>query len=329
MALLRECLRGVRTLHGENMPPPLCMRSTVSEPGFNSGRIMQTRTPLPGTPQPMHVWKGYRGVALAGDSWGDPKGPLVLLLHGLGQTRHAWRFTGQLLGKAGYHAVAFDARGHGDSDWAPDGDYTRESMVCDLCCLVQALGGKRPILLGASMGGATSLVAVGERYIDASALILVDIVPTTESEGVARIKSFMKQNAEGFVSLEHVAETVNRYRPPTRGSGNLAGLAKNVRLGADGKYHWHWDPLLMARLPVPKDRLVESARRLSLPTLLVRGGHSDVVSEQGVSDFLALCPHSEYINVAGAGHMVAGDRNDTFGEAALDFLQRKVPAAAY
>ena len=326
MGLLRESLESVRSrsergcsAHTPIAPYRVTMASDKHE--------MRHKTVLPGTPRPMHVWTGYRGVKLAGDSWGDPEGPLVLLMHGLGQTRHAWRFTGQMLGKAGYHAVAFDARGHGDSDWARYGDYSRESMVLDLCCLVGALGDRRTTLLGASMGGATSLIAVGENHIDASALILVDIAPTMESDGVARIKTFMKQNAEGFVSLEHVAETIESYRPQARRSTNLEGLAKNVRLGVDGKYYWHWDPLLMTRAPASKERLVESARRLRLPTLLVRGGSSDVVSEQGVSDFLALCPHSEYVNVAGAGHMVAGDRNDAFGQAALDFLKRKVMGA--
>jgi pimeloyl-ACP methyl ester carboxylesterase len=247
------------------------------------------RTPLPGTPEPMHTWAGFGGVQLAGDSWGDGHGPLVLLLHGVGQTRHAWGQTGKMLGAAGYHAVAFDARGHGDSDWAIDGDYTCDAMIRDLHCVIAALGGRQPVLVGASMGGGTSLVAVGEGHLDASALVLVDIAPRME---------------------------------PTR-------VAKNVRLGSDGKYHWHWDPRLIARAAETDERRVEAARRLTLPTLLVSGGHSDVASEQGVQDFLALCPHSEYVNVAGAGHMVAGERNDVFARAALAFLQRALPSGAH
>ena len=108
---------------------------------------------LPGTPKPMHVWKVASGISIAGDSWGDPNGPLVLLQHGGGQTRHAWKGAGETLGAAGYYAIAFDARGHGDSGWAPDGNYGQDGMVQDLKSLVEQLGDRRPVLVGASMGG--------------------------------------------------------------------------------------------------------------------------------------------------------------------------------
>lgn len=283
---------------------------------------------LPGTPTPMHGWDGVGGVRLAGDSWGNPKGPLVLLQHGGGQTRHAWRNVGEILGAAGYHAVAFDARGHGDSDWAPDGLYGQDVMVRDLQLVNQALGGRRPVLVGASMGGGTSLVAVGEDHIDATALIMVDIAPRIEPDGVAHIKAFMAQKPEGFASLEDVAAAIASYQPQRKRSVNLAGLAKNVRLGEDGRYHWHWDPRFMTLtrdLNKRQQRLEACARQLTLPTMLVRGGLSDVLSEAGAQEFLKLCPHGEYVNVSDASHMVAGDRNDVFGSAVIDFLNRTVP----
>ncbi|MFC6946460.1 alpha/beta fold hydrolase [Paraburkholderia dipogonis] len=261
---------------------------------------------------------------------GPSRRPLVVLLHGGGQTRHAWGATGASLGEAGYFAVAYDARGHGDSDWCSDGDYSQDALVRDLGCVVAALGTRRPVLIGASLGGATSLVAIGERRLDASALILVDIVPYTEPSGVARIRTFMQQSPHGFGSLEEVADAISRYRPAQVRTRNLDGLAKNVRLGGDGRYRWHWDPRFLASQVEPHTRhprLAACASHLNLPTLLVRGGTSDVVSEAGVQEFLELCPHSEYVNVAQAGHMVAGDRNDVFGRAAIEFLARKVPVA--
>ncbi|RZL91616.1 MAG: alpha/beta hydrolase [Variovorax sp.] len=288
------------------------------------------RVRLPGTPEPMHFWTGAGGVRIAGDAWGDPSAPLIVLLHGGGQTRHAWRGTGRQLGAAGYCAVAIDARGHGDSDWAPDADYAQHTLVQDLHCVLTALGGARPVLIGASMGGATSLVAVGEGHVDAAALILVDIVPSTEAQGVHRIQSFMRDRTEGFGTLEEVARAIGEYRGQRSGAGDLSGLAKNVRLGGDGRYHWHYDPRY-AMAPrdhaMRRSRLSDCARRLNLPTLLVRGGMSDVVSDEGVQEFLAMAPHAEYVNVAEAGHMVAGDRNDAFGRAATGFLARTVPSA--
>ena len=283
---------------------------------------------LPGTPDPMHRWPGHGGVTLAGDSWGDPDGPLVLLQHGGGQTRHAWKGAGEALGAAGYYAVAFDARGHGDSDWAPDGVYGQDVMVEDLEQVIVALGGRRPVLVGASMGGGTSLLAVGEDHVDATALVLVDIAPRIDLGGVKRIQDFMGQKPEGFENLDEVADAIASYQPHRQRPRNLDGLAKNVRLGEDGRYHWHWDPLFRApqrNLKQRQLRLEACARNLTLPTLLVRGGLSDILSEEGAQSFLEMCPHSEYVNVTGAAHMVAGDRNDVFAGAVIEFLSRAVP----
>ena len=197
---------------------------------------------LPSTPAPTQLWKGHDGITIAGDAWGDPDGPLVILQHGGGQTRHAWKGAGETLGAAGYHAVAFDARGHGDSDWAPDGRYGQDLMVADLEAVVAQLGNHRPVLVGASMGGGTSLVAVGEGHVDATALVLVDIAPRIEPDGVAKIQAFMTARPDGFGSLEEVADAIAAYQPHRQRARNLDGLAKNVRLGEDGRYRWHWDP---------------------------------------------------------------------------------------
>jgi non-heme chloroperoxidase len=279
----------------------------------------------------MHHWDGYGGVTIAGDSWGDPNGQLVVLLHGGGQTRHAWKGAGQRLGAAGYHSVAFDGRGHGDSTWAPDGLYSQDSKVEDLLAVLAALGQPHPVLVGASMGGLSSLVAIGEGRVEALALVLVDIAPHIELAGAERIKAFKDQKSEGFDSLEEVADAISSYQPQRERPKSLDGLAKNVRLGEDGKYHWHWDPKTRAEEYVDYEerekRLTACARNLTLPTLLVRGGLSDVLSEEGAQGFLALCPHSEYVNVTGAAHMVAGDRNDIFANAVIEFLSRTVPVS--
>jgi pimeloyl-ACP methyl ester carboxylesterase len=283
---------------------------------------------IPGTPDPMHKWPLASGITLAGDSWGDENGPLVMLQHGGGQTRHAWKNAGEALGAAGYHAVAFDARGHGDSDWAADGVYNQDAMVEDLRLLTLVLGKPRPVLVGASMGGGTSLVAIGEDRIDATALVLVDIAPKIEPEGVKKIGDFMRHRPDGYDSLEQVAAAIGAYQPHRKPPKDLAGLAKNLRLDDNGKYRWHWDPRFLVG---PRDlekrgaRLEHCAQALKLPVLLVRGGLSDVLSEAGAQAFIESCRHTEYVNITGAGHMVAGDRNDVFGSAVVDFLARTVP----
>jgi pimeloyl-ACP methyl ester carboxylesterase len=290
---------------------------------------MNTLSSLPSTPEPMHRWKGSEGIMLAGDSWGDPKAQSVMLQHGGGQTRHAWKGAGEALAAAGYHAIAFDARGHGDSDWALDGSYGQDVMVEDLQLVVAELEIRRPVLVGASMGGITSLIAIGEKCIDSTALVLVDIASQIEPGGSARAHAFLDSYQGGFASLAEVGEAIASYQPHRSRPLNLDGLAKIVRVGDDGRYYWHWDPRRMRTRNVDlnqrRERLEACARTLTLPTLLVRGALSDVLSEEGAKQFQEICPHTEYVNVEGAAHMVVGDRNDNFLTAVIEFLSRVVP----
>lgn len=287
---------------------------------------------LPGTPEPMYTWKGSGGLEIAGDAWGPKTGRHVFLLHGGGQTRHAWKGAGETLAEAGYRAIAFDARGHGNSGWASNAeDYAGDRMVEDLTTLIAAEGAEKPALVGASMGGGTSLLATGFGHVDASALVLVDIAPQVEPEGVAKIQAFMDQKPDGFDSLEEVAEAISNYQPHRKRPRTLDGLAKNVRLASNGKFVWHWDPKRrQARASASgvnpyRQQLSNAADLLKLPTLLVRGGLSDVLSEEGAQAFLQQCPHAEYVNVRDAAHMVAGDRNDIFADFVVGFLKRVAP----
>jgi len=287
---------------------------------------------LPGTPVPMLTWTGADGLEIAGDAWGNPGRRIVTLLHGGGQTRHAWKNTGETLAAAGYRAIALDARGHGDSGWADNADdYTGEKMVDDLQAVLKAEGAEKPAVAGASMGGGTCLLGVGNGLIDAAALVLVDIAPQVEPEGVAKIQAFMNQKPDGFDSLEEVAEAIANYQPHRKRPRKLDGLAKNVRIGANGKYVWHWDPKRrQARANASgvtpyRERLSLAADKLTVPTLLVRGGLSDVLSEDGAQAFLKQVPHAEYVNVKNAAHMVAGDKNDMFADSVIDFLKRTAP----
>ncbi|MEC7657718.1 MAG: alpha/beta hydrolase, partial [Pseudomonadota bacterium] len=154
-----------------------------------------------------------------------------------------------------------------------------------------------------------------------------DMAPTIERDGQNKIQAFMDQNPDGFESLQEVAEAISNYQPHRKRPRKLDGLAKNVRLAANGKYVWHWDPAFRRNRASGeyRQRLSAAADNLSLPVLLVRGGLSDVLSEEGAQSFLRQCPHAEYVNVANAAHMVAGDRNDIFANAVIEFLLRVAP----
>ncbi|MEN9885820.1 MAG: hypothetical protein RL758_398 [Pseudomonadota bacterium] len=280
---------------------------------------------LPGTPEPMHLWRTATGLRVAADAWGDPAAPLVLLGHGGGQTRHAWRDTARRLSEAGFYAVAYDARGHGDSDWPDDGDYSLDAQISGLRALLDTLGRRKTALIGASMAAEVYLVGLGEGLVDASALVLVDYAPHTQEEGYQRNKAFMQAHANGFKTLNEAAEAIARFRGGARPT-RLDGLAKVLRRRADGRLYWHWDTRLIdwrvREYPSRQARMVDAARHLTLPTLLMRGGKSDVLSQEGAQKFLQLVPHAEYVEIPGAGHMIASDANDSFGHAVADFLRR-------
>ena len=271
------------------------------------------------------------GLNIAADHWGNEDDPLVLLLHGGGQTRHAWKGTGEALAGAGMRTYSLDARGHGDSDWSATGAYEQDAMVSDLVAVTEALNDPQPVLVGASMGGGVALCAVGEDRVDARALVLVDMAPQIEKEGAEKILAFMAQKPEGFDSLDEVADAIAAYQPHRKRPRVLDGLKKNVRLDENGRIRWHWDPdwlggkRRIGEVDARWERLQNAAENLAqtkVPTLLVRGGLSDVLSEAGAQSFLATCPHAEHVNVTDAAHMVAGDRNDLFTSAVADFLDK-------
>lgn len=265
------------------------------------------------------------GVQLVGTRWAvaAPRG-VVVLLHGGGQTRHSWARTAQRLAAEGWTAVTVDARGHGDSDWHPTQDYTLDGFVGDLLALLPTLEAA-PVLVGASLGGITALVAAGEHPGLAQGLVLVDVVVQLEPDGVDRIVAFMAAHADGFSSLEEVADAITAYNPIRRRPRSLEGLKKNVRLRPDGRWYWHWDPTFIQIADEPQrrvdpDRLRAAASHLLIPTLLVRGLHSDVVSDAGMADMMRLVQHAESVEIPAAGHMVAGDDNDVFATRLGTFL---------
>jgi pimeloyl-ACP methyl ester carboxylesterase len=274
--------------------------------------------------------KGADGLWLVGDARGNPRAPSVLLLHGGGQTRHSWGGTAELLASRGRYTLALDMRGHGESDWSRERRYTVADFAADMFAVIETLE-QPPVVVGASLGGMAALLGIGEAIAPrVSGIVLVDISPSIDKDGAERIKNWMLSRPDGFASLEEVADSVAEYTRNRSRERNLKGLEKNVRLGADGRYRWHWDPGFMSGGGGPSEvsdqaRLLRAAQRLALPSLLVRGQQSDVINLENAREFLAAAPGAEFVDVAGAGHMVAGDRNDAFGAAVCDFLERRIP----
>lgn len=265
-------------------------------------------------------------LTIVGSAWGSPDNPVVLLLHGGGQTRHAWKNTAKKLAQQGWYAIALDLRGHGESSWHPEGDYRLESFAGDLR-LIAATFDEPPALVGASLGGLSGLIAEGEATCSIfSSIILVDIAHRHESKGADRIIAFMKEHVEdGFASLAEAGNAVAVYLPNRSVDTDFSGLKKNLNLAKNGRYYWHWDPKLLKCINEineneNSEHFKSLARSLRIPTLLVRGHMSDVVSEEVVNEFLALVPHAKFVDIKGAGHMIAGDLNDVFSDSVIGFL---------
>lgn len=271
-----------------------------------------------------------KDITIVGDAYGNPSNPPIILLHGGGQTRNSWKKTGEILATKGWYVIATDARGHGDSSWSKKGEYSFDYLRQDLIKIVKTLD-KKPILIGASMGGICSLAAL-HYYPDlAKGLILVDVSPKIEKKGTDRIFAFMSAKPEGYRSLEEVAEAVRGYLPHRKNIGSLNGLKKNLRKLPNGNYGWHWDPAMLkvwqskSNSVANKETevfLTNALINLVIPALLVRGGISDVVSLEIVEELKQIAPNLEYIDVAEAGHMVAGDSNHVFTNALIDFIEK-------
>ncbi len=284
-------------------------------------------TTVSSTPQTVE-YSGVNGLTLVADEWNRgaeaaADRATILMLHGGGQNRFSWKNTGQVLADEGFHVVALDSRGHGDSDRAPDADYDVETLTADVMQVLDAID--RPVnLIGASMGGLTGILAADLAGPDrVTRLVLVDVVPRFEKNGSARIREFMFSGLHGFGSLEEAADAVAAYLPYRTRPRSPEGLKKNLRL-RNGRWYWHWDPAFMTKPgddpELRTEKFEHAAASLTIPVLLIRGKLSDVVSLEGVRHFLETVPNAEFVELSDAGHTAAGDDNDAFSDVVVTFV---------
>lgn len=267
---------------------------------------------------------GAGGLQLAADEW-SASGTTVLMLHGGGQSRHSWKKTGQTLADNGFHVLALDSRGHGDSEWAPDGDYSVDAFVADTRAVVDQIG-KPVFVIGASLGGLTGILLARDLGpAKVASLTLVDVVPNVEHVGIDRIRNLMSSGVAGFDTLEQAAEAVAAYLPLRTKPRSPQGLTKNLRY-RDGRRFWHWDPAFLANPCTSPLGQVEDIQRaaieLTIPMLVIRGAVSDVASQAGAEEFLRFVPTADVVELPGDGHTAAGDHNDAFSGIVLDFAER-------
>ncbi|WP_425408199.1 alpha/beta fold hydrolase [Hyphococcus sp.] len=275
----------------------------------------------------------FDGCTLVASRFGRAVNGAIIFSPGGGQTRHAWSGAALAFARKGFFVLCADLRGHGDSDRAPDGtysyhDYARDALV--LSDWVESQTGTKPHFIGASLGGVAALVAAGRVRQDGFAsLTLVDVAPKISEHGFGSIRNFMLDTAKnGFANVSEAAAFLSKHFPrpgaDNRSSGGSGGLRKNLRLGEDGRWRWHWDPAFVETLYLEPDEfereLTEAAKNLIIPVHFMRAGNSELVTQEAAAHFRDIAPHIHFTEITGAKHMVTGDQNDMFVEAALNYL---------
>lgn len=253
--------------------------------------------------------------------WGEPGQPVILMLHGGGQQAHSWDFVSLPLSEH-YHILALDQRGHGDSDWAADGDYSIEAHQSDIDGFVAALGLQGFHLIGHSMGGRNSYVWASRHPGMLRSLVIVDTGPVAQARGRNRIQNF-RELPDELDSFDEFAARVQEYTGRTR-EQTLGALQYSIRQRPDGKWSWKYDQLL--RTPGrqgpawSEEQLWAAVRKIDCPTLVTRGGDSDIFAEETMRQMQEVIPDCAIVTIPDAGHLVAGDNPAAFLAAVRDFL---------
>lgn len=266
---------------------------------------------------------GADGVTIAADAFGDDSAPPVVLMHGGGQSRSAWRGGAQALAKAGYRAYSIDLRGHGHSDWARDGDYRFLSYAHDLAALIPAIGG-RAALVGASLGGRVALLAAARFPQHVAAIALCDVAAEVDEGATQEMRAFFRSTKNGFGSLEEAAAILSALREGRQGEP-AEKLRPHLR-EEGGRFYWRWDPRFADERYIgdPEEiaLLQRSTAEVRTPMIMIRAEHSTVVRPEHLQRFHVHAPHAELAIAPGIGHMLTGDANDAYAPIIIDFLNR-------
>lgn len=256
--------------------------------------------------------------------WGQPSSPPMLLLHGFAQTCHSWDFVSLSLCDR-FRVISLDQRGHGDTDWASDGDYSPEAYQRDLEAVVVALGLKDIVLMGLSMGARNAFTYASLHPDRVRALIVVDAAPETMRVGSENIRQFIRQEDE-LDSLDAFVERIQSFNPRRSAEQIRGSVVHNLKELPNGKWTWKYDKRLrsadrkLTTDPELAQRLWGYLEAVQCPTLIVRGADSDMIALDTADRMQQRVPNSQVATVEKAGHLVTGDNPSGFERAVSTFL---------
>ena len=267
--------------------------------------------------------------------WGPSHAPPVILLHGFAQNAHSWDYTALALGQK-YRVISLDARGHGDSDWADDSDYSTAAHQRDLDRFIEQFDGVPVTLVGLSMGGRSSYVYASRRPDKVRGLVIVDSGPTWPKADRARLSG--GRRIMDFVTLpdeldtwEEFVERIHQYNPRRSLQEVRDTLIHKVRQAPNGKWTWKYDRVLRdpdrPREVVPADEQWRRIEAISCPTLLVRGAESDILAHETAAEMEVRMQDCKVVEVEGAGHLVPGDNPRQFVAVVTEWLDELHAAA--
>jgi pimeloyl-ACP methyl ester carboxylesterase len=263
------------------------------------------------------------GLALHYCEWGPADARPLLLLHGITGHARSWDTLAAAL-QPDYRVIALDQRGHGDSQWAPDADYSVGAMSGDVERLADHLGLGRFRLLGLSMGGRVAIGFAGAHLARVERLVIVDIGPDIAPAGMERIRGGIGTAPERFATHDEAFAHARRANPLYREAELRHRLAHALRRQPDGSLAWKYDRAIREAMRLGTRReamdLWEPLPRIACPTLLVRGGESDILSPEIAKRMLAALADARLVEIPGAGHTVPGDQPEAFAAAVRSFL---------
>jgi pimeloyl-ACP methyl ester carboxylesterase len=265
-----------------------------------------------------------RGLRFCYRDWPSKKANAqdLVLLHGYTGHARSWDSFAEAMSSR-YRVLVLDQRGHGQTQWAPPTAYDTSEMISDLRAFVSALGLDDFALLGLSMGGLVSIGYAGTRPAELSKLVIVDIAPELDTEGLKRIQAGVVRS-DVFASVDEAYARARSDNPIPPDDQLRHRVEYSLMRREDGGYTYRYDRALRdptnPRKGIPADEGWRLVSNIDVPTLLVRGELSDILSRPTAAKMAKAIPDCRLVEVAGSGHPVPLDKPDAFLDAVATFL---------
>lgn len=282
------------------------------------------------------------GIRMHALDWGAAPGATIVFLHGGGLNGHTWDVVCDLL-RDEYRCLALDLRGHGESDWAPDGDYQIQTHFRDIGRVIESLAPGPLVLVGMSLGGLVALGVAADPNVGARGLVIIDTGPDgSRTPGRKRLHAFMGGPDE-YASIDELIDRAISFNPRRSRERLRRSLANNLRQTERGTWTWKYDPRfrrpfdenevgaeeVVRRFAERRDLLLAAAARVTCPVLVVRGGQSDMFLDEDAARTAAAFRDGRWVRIDGASHTVQSDRPGELVAALREFLKSLVPPDEY